>query len=43
MLEDNTISKELPSTPHYVRITSGGKIKHWVQFCLKFFEVVYLY
>ena len=26
-------------TPQYIRITSGGKVKKWIQFCLKFFEV----
>ncbi|KAL5526020.1 hypothetical protein ACEPAG_7358 [Sanghuangporus baumii] len=25
-------------SPHYVRITSGGRIKLWVEFCLSFFR-----
>ena len=40
MAEEVTELKCDSSTiPHYVRITSGGKVKKWVQFCLKFFVV----
>ena len=40
MAEEVTeLSCDSSTIPHYVRITSGGKVKKWVQFCLKFFEV----
>lgn len=38
-----TVEAQDANSPHFIRITSHGKIQNWVSFALDFFEVGLLF
>ncbi len=41
--KDATVEALDTKSPHFIRITSHGKMQNWVSFALNFFEVVLLF